>query len=248
MKILKINSKVYGIKEVFLDNEDYEFIINFCSWSLQISDKKTDLFYCRGQKNKIRHMMHRIIWERYNKLDKKQKIDHKDNNGLNNQKENLRIATTKQNGFNRRKNIKFTSTYKGVSKGYRNWWRAGIKLDNKTISIKNFESERDAAIAYDIYAKKYFGEFAKPNILDPSTEETDKVQKLIDSFISRNKTSKYFGVCFDKKNNKWQSQFWFHNKCFYIGQFNTEKEAVLAYNNKAKELLGNNAKLNIINE
>lgn len=58
----------------------------------------------------------------------------------------------------------------------------------------------------------------------------------------RNPTSKYKGVYWSKKDNK------FRASCggFYLGLFNTEKEAAIAYNNKASELYGEFAKLNVI--
>jgi len=50
-------------------------------------------------------------------------------------------------------------------------------------------------------------------------------------------TSKYKGVHWDKKNNKWQSQIRMNNKRVHLGYFNCELKAHLAYQNKVKELL-----------
>jgi group I intron endonuclease len=64
--------------------------------------------------------------------------------------------------------------------------------------------------------------------------------------IKKNTTSKYVGV--NKRNNKWRSRIHYKNKEIYLGYFFTEIEAAIAYNKKAVELFGENAKLNIIIE
>lgn len=59
-------------------------------------------------------------------------------------------------------------------------------------------------------------------------------------------TSEYRGVSFYKKTNKFKAQISHDKIKYYLGYFNTPKEAAIAYNNKAVELYGNFAKLNII--
>ena len=92
-------------------------------------------------------------------------IDHRDRNGLNNTKKNLRIATISQNNTNRGKTSKPTSSkYKGVclikTTGK---WRAVIKHNRIYRHLGHFHNEEDAAKAYDKAAKKYHGEFAVLN-------------------------------------------------------------------------------------
>ena len=93
--------------------------------------------------------------------------DHINGNGLDNQKNNLRLATASQQAANQKKrNFKNSSLskYKGVC--YRkdtNFWIAGIKINDKRINLGQFETEKSAAIAYNKTAIKYFGEFAKLN-------------------------------------------------------------------------------------
>lgn len=64
----------------------------------------------------------------------------------------------------------------------------------------------------------------------------------------KNKSSKYTGVRLHKTRNKWMSEIYKDKKCYFIGYFENENDAAMAYNNKAKELYGEFAKLNIINE
>jgi hypothetical protein len=63
---------------------------------------------------------------------------------------------------------------------------------------------------------------------------------------NKNSTSKYKGVCWYKRDNKWRSSIKFNNKQIHLGYFYDENEAAIAYNNKSKELFGEFANLNII--
>jgi hypothetical protein len=67
---------------------------------------------------------------------------------------------------------------------------------------------------------------------------------------NRNKTklntSGYKGVVWDKVNKKWRSQIRMDGKNYNIGRFLLKRDAVMAYNNKAKEFFGQFARLNNI--
>lgn len=53
----------------------------------------------------------------------------------------------------------------------------------------------------------------------------------------KNKTSKYKGVSFDKRKNKWRSHIRINSKQICLGSFKNEDEASLAYINARKKLL-----------
>jgi hypothetical protein len=90
-------------------------------------------------------------------------VDHRDHNQLNNRRSNLRPCTYSQNAFNRKKyRVKCTSQYKGVML-YKGQWRAQIYVDKKVKPLGVFETETDAAMAYDRAASRFYGEFANTN-------------------------------------------------------------------------------------
>jgi len=96
--------------------------------------------------------------------------DHKNHNGLDNRKCNLRLCTRKQNARNRQARTGCSSRYKGVywSKRYKKW-RARICFNGRRIHLGNFFDEKKAALAYDNKAVELFGEFAYLNF--PQTIE-----------------------------------------------------------------------------
>lgn len=93
-------------------------------------------------------------------------VDHIDGNGLNNQRHNLRPATVSQNGANRRKHRFGLSQFKGVCWHKRDKkWLAYIQVARKRMHIGSFDSELDAAKAYNFAATAAFGEFACLNAI-----------------------------------------------------------------------------------
>jgi hypothetical protein len=106
--------------------------------------------------------MHRFVMQLYGELHGR--IDHRDRNGLNNQRSNMRSATAVQNGQNRGAAKRSKHGLKGIH--YRpdcNKWRALIKADGRPIHLGYFATRELAAAAYDAAATKYFGEFANLN-------------------------------------------------------------------------------------
>ncbi len=122
-------------------------------------------------------------------------VDHINGIPLDNRRENLRVASQKQNACNlristRHKKSNSTSQFKGVSKinylfqsGVPIRWRAAIGSGNKFKHLGCFNTEVEAARAYDTAAKQYFGPFARLNFPDqidvPPVSETYKQESFL---------------------------------------------------------------------
>jgi hypothetical protein len=92
-------------------------------------------------------------------------IDHRDLNGLNNQRHNLRQATHAQNMSNRPAPKHNTTGYKGVYLTVSGTYLSQITVNGKYLYLGTYYSKQQAATAYNIAAKKYFGKFAYLNII-----------------------------------------------------------------------------------
>ena len=89
-------------------------------------------------------------------------VDHKDHDGLNCQRHNLRKCVRGENDGNRRK-TRGASRFKGVSwASGRGLWRACIRI-GKTVHLGYFSDEIAAALAYDTAARIRFGVMANCN-------------------------------------------------------------------------------------
>lgn len=151
MKTIVLSGGKYA---AIVDDEDYP-ILSRIKWHIL---KHAGNLYAR---NRRLGKMHQIIMPL---SVKNQVVDHKDGNGLNNQKSNLRYCTTQQNSFNRGKKKIGSSKYKGVHfDKQRNLWVASIKIDKKHKYLGGFQKEEDAAREYDIYCTTHYKEFARPN-------------------------------------------------------------------------------------
>lgn len=91
-------------------------------------------------------------------------IDHINCNGLDNRRDNLRLATHSQNRCNNPKRKNTTSRFRGVHYSKKNRkWVAQIKYEGGKKWLGYFDNETDAAKAFDAAARKYHGEFARLN-------------------------------------------------------------------------------------
>lgn len=141
----------------YFDLEDYDKIKDYC-WHY---DK--DGYILSSVYNETSIKMHNLLM---NATDGTV-VDHKNGNRNDNRKENLRIATFSQNGYNSNKPSNNTSGYKGVHwNKSMNAWQARIQVDGKRYNLGYFNDKIDAAKAYNEAAIIYHGEFAKLNNID----------------------------------------------------------------------------------
>lgn len=106
--------------------------------------------------------MHRMVMGFPQDLE----IDHINGNGLDNRRQNLRVATRSQNGANKPKYKQGAiSKYKGVgrAKSKTKPWLATIKANGKHVHLGHFYTEEQAAHAYNAAALEAWGEFAYLN-------------------------------------------------------------------------------------
>jgi hypothetical protein len=142
-------------KVVIVDDEDFEKVNNY-RWRTLNGRSGYACYAISGQTpNHI--LMHRLIMG----ATVDQQIDHKNGNGLDNRKANLRPCNHIQNQCNRGIPNNNTSGFKGVS-----WdrdadkWRAYITVNKKRISLGKFTSVIEASKAYDKSALTHFSQFA----------------------------------------------------------------------------------------
>jgi hypothetical protein len=161
MKTLKLTQGYVAL----VDDEDYERASKFY-WRASLDKRKDGTIknvYARRRfkgGNHTQSLHHFILG-----IDSsKSKVDHEDNDGLNNQKTNLSTVTNQQNSMKQRKSPNNTSGFKGVSwdKGAKKW-RAYIRVSYKLLYLGIFSDLFEAACAYDQAAVKHFGKFAACN-------------------------------------------------------------------------------------
>lgn len=114
--------------------------------------------------------IHRVIWEMVigRPLESHEYIDHIDGNGLNNRRENLRIATHIENCRNQRISKRNTSGVKGVYWDTLNKrWTVKIRIGGKKKHIGCFVDIEDARKAYREASQEYHKEFANSGLMRP---------------------------------------------------------------------------------
>jgi hypothetical protein len=144
-----------------IDAEDLDRVSAY-HWSVRRYRKSKTMyairqFFCGGLLKEER--LHRFIMS----APKTQQVDHRDGNGLNCTKANLRVCTKFQNARNRAKTERLTtSEYKGVwvCKGR---YRASICFDGKRLNLGQFSNPIEAAKSYDKAAIRFHGDFARTN-------------------------------------------------------------------------------------
>jgi|SRR5215475_1210315 len=157
MKRLPIYSEGKVAAWSLVDDEDFDEQ-NKHRWSLRLA--RNGLHYAaRGKRidGKAKAFyLHREILKPSTGME----VDHRDHNGLNNQRANLRVATKSQNQANQLAR-KATSKYKGVCRvAERSRWDARIMVRGKLIWLGDFKTEKEAVYAYDQAAIQHHGEFA----------------------------------------------------------------------------------------
>lgn len=155
-----------------LVDEEYLDILSQYKWRVHNDKNQGKQFYAvrnatkrdeQYQKNSL-IKMHRFVMELHGYvLPPKSVVDHRNRNGLDNRIINLRLATYQQNSCNRA----FKTKYKGV---YQSGKLYRVLLYYKGVRIapkERYETQEEAARAYNNLAQKYHGQFASLNPVEP---------------------------------------------------------------------------------
>lgn len=155
---ISINNKKDEVFLVEIDPSDFPTYKKY-KWSIYNGYVQTNIKDVTGRSSTRR--LHQILMNPSSGF----MVDHIDLNKLNNRRNNLRICTNAENQRNRVRPANNTSGFKGVyfNKG-RNKYASQIRYDNKKKFLGYFTSAIDAAKAYDLAAKRIFGQFARLNI------------------------------------------------------------------------------------
>lgn len=134
-----------------IDDEDHERVSHF-AWRLRPDGYIQRTWVEDGQ---MKHeLLHRFIM----RAKDGEIVDHENGDRWDCRKENLRVATYSQNGANRR----LEGVWKGIFQDG-NRWKARIKINGESSYLGSFETPEEAALAYDMAARRLFGRFASLN-------------------------------------------------------------------------------------
>ena len=144
-------------KVTIVDNQDWPLMAGYRWYALRGKTAGSERWYAAACHEGRTVYMHRVITH----AGPGEKVDHKNWDGLDNRRTNLRLCTNAQNMANQR-------TYRGRA-GMRGVyprkerWRARIWVGYRGISLGTFDSPEEAARARDEAAQRFHGEFAVMN-------------------------------------------------------------------------------------
>ncbi len=168
MKIIPLHPLEKGFFTI-VDDEDYDFLVKIRWSAARRSETRGGYHAIYNKRDGISRTDHyrlaRILMDAPPDLE----VNHINQNTLDNRRENLRLATTQQNQFNRKLQKNNKSGFKGVvfhdSGGHhlKRPWRVFIQINKKKKHVGYFQTPEEAARAYDDAAVEHYGEYALTN-------------------------------------------------------------------------------------
>jgi hypothetical protein len=174
-------------------------------------------------------------------------------------KENLFVKTLQEQVFGNKKfrsinGRNCTSKYKGVCwDRRRGLWVAQIVKDQQHHALGRFDTEIEAAWAYDEAALELFGaDYAWFNFPGGKPREAGEYaptdERELEMPVFEMRKSKYIGVSWEKYSRKWLVMFTANGKQKNLGLFEDEVEAAKAHDAAAREARGEWAWVNFPTE
>jgi hypothetical protein len=201
--------------------------------------------YAQAYIKRKKQFMHRYLMDaKINEI-----IDHNNNNSLDNRISNLRPATPAQNNYNKSKSENTSSIYKGVIYDkVNNKYKSVIQKNNKKYNLGTYDTEIVAAIAYNLKAVELFEKFANLNTINLDIEKYNQYKNdILKKWEIKNE--KFKGVILRPFGNYLASAK-INKIYYYLGTYDTEIEAAIAYNIAITIVIGEEKKaknrLNII--
>jgi hypothetical protein len=134
-----------------VDDDMYDYLIQW-NWRAERGE------YAIRTEHRKRVWMHRVITNAPEGME----VDHRDGNGLNNRRGNLRICTKSQNMHNTPKRKDGKNKYRGVHfRSDIGKYEARISVDKSRYYLGVYDTAEDAAEVYNKVSKKYLGEFRR---------------------------------------------------------------------------------------
>lgn len=114
---------------------------------------------------------------------------------------------------------------------------ATLRIDGKLKVKEVHQLVAEAFLNHKPNGHKIVIDHINNNPLDNRVENLQIVTNRFNVYKTQCKyTSKYKGVCWDGTRNLWRSQIHIKGKKIYLGMYDCELKAYLAYQNKLKEL------------
>lgn len=236
---MKYIELTHGLQAI-VNDEDYERM-NQWNWFVALSEDKQ-----KGKQNSVKifrdfHGKKIEFGEDLFAHDKsKQYLTFRNHNRLDFRRENILFVPIELAQHHKASNTSSNSKYKGVyyDKSKETYITA-ITVDGKTVRIGSSKNEEVAAILYNDYTKKRFGEYAFQNILgEDNRKPVFATMENLQPRSSKQSKKEYRGVC--QRDNHFQTSI----KGTTIGTYKTGQDAAYAYNQESIRLNGKNAILN----
>ncbi len=148
-----------------IDAEDAELVMKFTWRYVRAKGHHTAYAFAKIKRDGkwVNVLLHRFLMGEPKGI----LIDHRNHDGLDCRRSNMRECTNQQNQYNQPKRNGTTSQYKGVhrQKGGVSW-KVNLRINGKPTYFGSYATEREAALAYNVFAVENYGEFAYLNVVE----------------------------------------------------------------------------------